>query len=166
MRRLTLAVLSVAFLAACQPATTDLTEEQRAAIVAAVGEATAGWIDAVENVDLDAWLAYWHPEGQSYYVDDPAMFLNRMTVVPTVEAMREYWQQAFTVRTAQDIVVEEEYPAVISADAVLHVARGTYTVTDTTGTTEPAPISWTTLWVLHNGQWKILHYHQSWDSPS
>jgi len=49
MRRLTLSVLSLAMLAACQPATTELTEEQKAEIETTVKQiATENW---------RAWLA-------------------------------------------------------------------------------------------------------------
>ena len=53
MRRLAVAALSLAFLAACQPATIELTEEQRAEIAAEVEALHAASWDAWRAADLD-----------------------------------------------------------------------------------------------------------------
>ena len=63
MRRLALTVLSLAFLAACQPATTELTEEQKAEIAAEVNAINAGFWDAWRATDFD--------QGMSYYYNSP-----------------------------------------------------------------------------------------------
>jgi hypothetical protein len=51
MRRLTLSVLSLAFLAACQPTTAELTEEQKAAITDSVTQLSAEMQSAFDNKD-------------------------------------------------------------------------------------------------------------------
>jgi ketosteroid isomerase-like protein len=72
MRRLVPAVLSLAFLAACQPATTELTEEQKAEVVQALAESWAGFKEAVENEDYEGWAAYWTEDA---WVLEPGMDL-------------------------------------------------------------------------------------------
>ena len=58
MRRLAFAALSLAFLAtACQPATTELTEEQKAAIADTVNQLHASLTDALNARDADRFFA-------------------------------------------------------------------------------------------------------------
>jgi len=54
MRRLTLSVLSLAVLAACQPATTELTEEQRSAIADTARQIQLEHYAAAERLDVAA----------------------------------------------------------------------------------------------------------------
>ena len=58
MPRLALAAVSLAFLAACQPATTELTEEQKAEIAAEVASVMDEFLDAWREADYDRALSF------------------------------------------------------------------------------------------------------------
>ena len=85
MRRLTLAALSLAFLVtACQPATTELTEEQEAAIEEEVRQTLDDMGDAGSALDFDRL--------RSFLADDirwaisPAPFLTMEDIEPGFRA--------------------------------------------------------------------------------
>ena len=56
MRRIVLAASALTVLAACQPADTALTEEQKAEIAAEVNAAFENWAAAVRALDLDGYM--------------------------------------------------------------------------------------------------------------
>ena len=59
MRAPALAALPLAFLAACEPGNTDLTEEQRADIEAEVTALESDWVASTEAWDLDRYLTFY-----------------------------------------------------------------------------------------------------------
>jgi hypothetical protein len=163
MRRLTLSILSLVFLAACQPTTTELTEEQKGEIAADIRQVVAEFWNSVEVMDTDRWLDHWSPELEPFFQTQPAIAVNLLTIVQTVDDWRAGWEPTFAQRSGHDIALENEHVAVLAEDIVLHVSRGTFTVSDTLGnTTEPAPWTVSTVWVHRDAEWKILHFHQSW----
>ena len=164
MRRFVLAAFALTVLAACQPATTELTEEQKAEIAAEVRDVVGEYTDAIEAADLDGWMSYWSSEPEQFFQGQPALFVNRLTILPTMENIRTAWESAFDARSAHDLVAENEYVAVVGEDAALYVFDGTFSISDTLGnTTEPAPYTVSIVWVRQSGEWKVLHRHQSWN---
>ena len=106
-------------------------------------------------------------ELEAEYVDQPAVFVNRIRVHPTVEDVRGVWEPSFEVRSAHEIVTEQDHVVVLGEDVALYVYKGTFTVSDTLGnTTGPYPWTLSANWVRRSGAWKILHLHQSWDMDS
>jgi hypothetical protein len=149
---------------ACQPATTELTEERKAAIAAEVRQAAAEMFEAAIALDTDRWLSYWPSELEQRYQGQPALFVNRLDIYPTAGRMRAVWEPSFAARSDHDFATENEYVAVLGEDAALWVYEGTYAVTDTLGNTaEPAPWTVSAVWVRGDAGWKILHWHQSWN---
>jgi ketosteroid isomerase-like protein len=89
--------------------------------------------------------------------------VNLLTVYPNDDRMREVWEPIMAGRRSQETVITNEYVAVLSENIALHVVEGTYAITDTLGnTTEPNRLSATTVWVREDGEWKMVHMHQSW----
>ena len=164
MRRFVLAAFALTVLAGCQPATTELTEEQKVEIAAEIRQAFAEHIAVVEAANLDAWINLHDAEIDTYFVGQPALWVNRLDIYPTVVELREMWEPIMAARSAHDLVTESEHVAVLAEDAALHVFKGTFTVSDTLGnTTEPAPVTISMVWVRRGDAWKILHLHQSWN---
>jgi hypothetical protein len=61
--------------------------------------------------------------------------------------------------------VNKDYIAVMSRDHVVYVTEGSYSITNLEGETGPEyPWTSTAVWVNKEGEWKILHYHQSWSN--
>jgi hypothetical protein len=59
MRRFVLTASALTVLAACQPATTELTEEMKAEIAAEVEQRVAEYADAIQLRDIDDMLEFW-----------------------------------------------------------------------------------------------------------
>ena len=62
MRRLTIAAVTLAFLVACQPATTEFTEEQRAAVAQTVEQLADAFLEDFRTLDFDGAVAPWGSE--------------------------------------------------------------------------------------------------------
>ena len=164
MRRFVLAAFALTVLAACQPATTELTEEQTTAIASDIRQAFAEQIAAVGSADLDAWMDFYVSEDATGFVGQPALWVNRLDIYPTVVELREMWEPEMAARSGHDFVTESEHVAVLGENVGLHVYKGTFTITDTLGnTSEPAPWTVSTVWARGDAGWKILHLHQSWN---
>ena len=56
---------------------------------------------------------------------------------------------------------------VLTADAVLQAYKGTYHITNLDGEPSPEyPMTASILWIRHEGEWKIVHHHQSWSTDA
>ena len=61
----------------------------------------------------------------------------------------------------------KNYIAVLSANHAVHVYKANYSITNLKGETGPElPQTVTTVWVRKNGEWKILHSHDSWSGKA
>jgi hypothetical protein len=153
MRRLSLAVLSLGFLAACQPAPVELTEEQKAEIVAEVNAIRADFWDAWREWDVDRGMSYYHNSPDFVWADDGELMIGWTRVNEAI--------QSWSVES-QAITFNESIATVIAPGAVQLVEQGTYSVTDTTGTVRPeVTFAASTLWVLRDGEWKVDFVHVS-----
>ena len=160
MRRLALAVLSLAFLAnACQPATTELTEEQKAAIADTVNAANAANWDAWREVDLDRALSYFH--------DSPDFwFALEGQVLRGYAETDSFWREGFGTARRIDITISDSRTMVLTADIVTMVEQGVFSVTDSAGVTGPeTAFAISATWARRDGEWKVLFGHESWAMP-
>ena len=163
MRRFVLAAFALTVLAACQPATTELTEEQKATIADEIRQVYASMMATFDPIDFDGMMSFIHPDPESYFVGDPAQWVNLLAVYSNPSHMREVWEPIMATRRAQPTVVSNQYVAVLAENLALSVVEGTYAITDTLGnTTEPDRFSLTAVWGRQNATWKVLHMHQSW----
>ena len=171
MRRLALAVLSLAFLAAGvvalvfraapQPVTTELTEEQKATI--------AGEVNAIHTAFMDAWQA--NPDdvdrGMSYYLNSPDFTFSRIfsgaeedqkiTLLRGFAAFNDFARSFLEEVADTDWRVTERQFTVLARDVVYVLETGTVVITDTAGVTAPPQsFTYTHVWVHRNGEWKVL----------
>ena len=159
MRRLTLSVLSLAFLAACQPATTELTDEQKAEIAAEVEALHAASWDAWRAVDLDRALSYWDSSSDVWWAEQGQI------VHGYVEA-ESHFREASAGVSSFDITISESRTLVLAADAVAVLQQGVFSVTDSAGMTSPEqPFVMSATWVRRDGEWKVLYGHESYPAP-
>jgi hypothetical protein len=164
MRRLVFVVLSLAFLAACQPATTELTEEQKAAIVDEIAGLYAEAAEAIRAQDVDGWLAYFENS-------EELTFTSCVQDGP-VAAYRSWSARADTTYA--------HYAAIASMDRFewgdLHtrllasnvaVVTTTYeaVATDTAGVSFAGNATWVAVWVRTDGQWKMANVAETWRWP-
>ena len=115
--------------------------------------------------DLDASLAYFMDDVASQFVGEPALFLNRLVLYPSKADVRQAFEPMMARRSGTTYSLTNEYVAVLSADHAVQVIEAMYAITDTLGNTGPEyPLANTTVWVRRDGEWKILHFHQSWST--
>jgi uncharacterized protein (TIGR02246 family) len=155
MRRLALAVLSLVFLAACQPATTELTEEQRAEIEAEVSAANAELHDTWSAVDFDRAMSPLYDSPNAAWGFQGEIDFGR-------EAIAAKWRPYFETLSSQSLTVTESRVSVLAPTVVCINEIITATATDTAGVAGPEQIyAVTTVWVRDDGEWKVHTGHES-----
>jgi len=160
MRRLTLTVLSLAFLAACQPATTELTEEQKAAIADTVAKLVDDeWIAATDPVDFDKLMSFMHDS------DEATMAFNGGTL-HSYATLESVFGEHFATISREPSTITDSKTVVLAPDVVYVVRAGTFVSIDTAGDSGPlTPFTQTLVWVRRNGAWKVLYGHVSHGAP-
>ncbi len=158
MRRFVIAAFALTVFAACQPTTTELTEEQRAEIAAEVKTIHAEFWNTWREANVD--------DVMTYYLDSPSFGFSHVgEMIRSFSEYEELVQSAFATVGSQTITITDMHTTVLAPDVVCVMDRGVYAVTDTAGVigTEAAFTS-TVIWVLHDAEWKVQHAHASEDA--
>ncbi len=160
MRRLTLAALSLAFMAtACQPATTELTEEQKAEIAAEVNAINAEFWDVWRAADFDRAMSYYHNS------PDLAFAMEAVVDYGYAEIDAKY-RPGFASVASQTLTVTHSRTTVLAPDVVCIMETARMSQTDTAGVTGPeTDVALTNIWMLRDGEWKIHISHESLPTP-
>jgi len=159
MRRIVLAGCALTVLAACQPASIELTDYQKAEIEAEV--------QLLHDQFWDAWRETDVTRGMFYYLNSPE-FTGALEgqLVHGFAAFNDLARAAFSNVTSQAITIDESQTTVMAHDIVCVIEHVTYTQTDTAGATGPEYTAAITLaWVLRDGEWKVYHFHSSSPTP-
>jgi len=151
MRRFLFAAFTVTVLASCQPATTELTVQQKGEMAAEV--------ELVLDSFWDAWRAADVDRGMSYYLNSPEMiWASGDQVVRGWTAVNDIAQAADIA--SQAIILTESHTTVVALGVVHVMQRGSYSVTTLDGTTGPAfPCTVSSVWVRSDGEWKAQFVH-------
>lgn len=83
----------------------------------------------------------------------------------SIEKMKTLFKSELANRTTT-VDITKEAVAVLSPTTAVDVTEFTYVVTRAGGSSKPIPALATSTWVLTDGQWKILQYHQSEPIPA
>ena len=151
MRRLALAALSLAFLVtACQPATTELTEEQKAAIEEEVRQMQADMGDAYRALDFDRF--------RSFLADDLRWAISPVPFF-TIEDM-EPGLRAYMSGISETTSEDELFVRVLGPDAAVVGLTSHETVVDVNGVSSSVRTAMTLVWARVDGVWKVVHGHQ------
>ena len=159
MRCFVLAVFALTVLAACQPATTELTEEQNAEIAAIIDSLTDEWWDAWNALDVERGLSFIH--------DDPRMtWTGAARTLYSVAEGREVWGPHLAGLERQVHDVTNARTVILAPDIVWTLREFEFQVIDTTGTvvSEGQSIE-TAVWVEKDGEWKLLVGHDDNATP-
>ena len=162
-----LLVLGVGFFLYSSPTapSVEMTEADREGIAQEIRQVVQEGFEMVAaNDDFEGMMASWSGDPSAYFVGEPAMYLNRLVLLTDVEAINAYWEPSIQTRSGTNMIPSQEHVAVLSPDIALHVFKGDWSVLDLEGNvSSEGPITVTTLFVREDGEWKQLHYHQSWD---
>ena len=158
MRRFVLAAFALTLLAACQPATTELTEEQKAEIAAEVNALQPDYLDVWSNADFDGGMGYWVQAPDVAYANQGVVTFGYANMVST-------FGPALERVTSQEFEITDRRTVVLAPDVVCVITQGTTTITDVDGvaTTGPLGVSYTT-WVRRDGEWKVYLLNET-NSP-
>ena len=150
---------------ACQTVPPEAPPLDREAIAAEVQQAFDAWLASGPTNDLEVGTSFFMDDVAPHYIGDPVLFINRLSVYPTKARVLEVFEPSMASRSGTHYTQESSSFVVLSADAVVQAYQGTYHVTNLEGEDGPEyPQTASVLWVRHEGEWKILHYHQSWST--
>jgi len=158
MRRFVFAAFALTVLAACQPTTRELTEEQKAEIAAEVNALQPDYLSVWSNADFAGGMDYWVQSPDVAYANQGVVTFGYANMVSTFGPLLE--------RVAsQEFEITDRRTVVLAPDVVCVITQGTTTITDTDGvvTTGPPGVSFTT-WVHRGGEWKVYLLNET-NSP-
>ena len=174
-KRLFVLFCLVILIVACQPAeetetveTPGLTDVQRQEIAAEIRQIEQELFDMNTLLDEENYnkgMSYWADSDTPEWMGNPAIFVNRTKIITTNEALDEYFRPSIGTRGGTNFTLGTDSVAVLSPDLAIHVYDAKYSITNLEGETGPEyPMAATAVFVKKDGEWKILHYHQSWSS--
>jgi len=137
---------------------TDTTVQQQKAIEKAVLDTHAKMTEAEKSLDAEKFFAYITDYDKGLIIQDGTLFKTRQEALDTVRAG---FERVAKVERAYD----QMYVTVLSPEAALLTAKGTSSVTLSDGRTLAGPFAASMVFVLRNGQWKLLQGHYSTPDP-
>jgi ketosteroid isomerase-like protein len=132
----------------------ELSGSARAAIERAVLEANAQATRAAQSLDVDALFGYMLDTDKGSVTQNGAILRTR-------EEARAQVRQGMRGVRSIEYRWRNQYVTVLSPTIALLVAEGESTATTDDGSTFTTPFAQTNVFVLTDGQWKILHAHRS-----
>ena len=157
MRQVTFLLMFVA--AACQPATMEMTEEQKAAIADTVNAVHAQARDAWRVPDLDLAMTYFHDSPDIRLALEGQVMHGPTTVLATVGPL-------FEGVASQDMTITATETVVLAPDVVCIIDQGTFAMLDSAGAVVlESPYAYTVIYVRRGGEWKALIGHESLPTP-
>jgi len=141
--------------AACQPATMELTDAEKAAIADTVDALNSEWLMALEAADIDRALTYHHQGPNVAWGYEGEMVFGS-------DAIANTWRPYFATMESQDFTVQELRVEVLAPTVACINQVLTGTTTDTAGVTSPESVcAITTVWLLRDGEWKMYFGQES-----
>ncbi|RPJ86831.1 MAG: SgcJ/EcaC family oxidoreductase [Acidobacteria bacterium] len=125
---------------------------QQSAIEKAVLEAMAKIEQAAERLEAGSFYDLALPEGS--IIQNGRLFASS-------EEARKSIEQAYQGIEKQEITFRRQQVTVVSPTVALVTAESDSSATLTDGREIAATSAWTVLFVLRDGQWKVLHAHTS-----
>jgi uncharacterized protein (TIGR02246 family) len=160
MRRLALAVLSLTFPAflACRPATTELTEEQKAAIADTVRQLSMDYLASVSTLDADTVMGFHIDSDEFAWSIDSELSLD-------FEAVKASAAAKYAALVAARVSLDTVRVAVLGPDAAVLSGAGAAYVTDPAGQEMKLPLAVTFVAARRGGRWVLLQGHSSHAPP-
>jgi uncharacterized protein (TIGR02246 family) len=146
----------VVSLAACQPASRELTQDEQIPIIDTLLQFQRDLFVAAEAIDPERVLTFF-AEDASVSVDGTAM---------SPAAFQEFLRLAYAGLGSHEITWHPAEVSVLTRDIAIMTVGGLATTVSVEGdTTVYQPVTWTEVFVRREGQWKLRQAHQSWGSP-
>jgi hypothetical protein len=158
MRRFVFAVFTLTVLAACQPVTTELTEEQKAEIEAAVRQVADDMYAGARDADWERIVSHWRQQ------DGLCLMGTTIRPCPEVrEAYRQAWSPDQEVRLERQEMEGEDMRVVALTPTVAIMARTTEEnrAYRSNGEVSRGTFAAFAVFVLENGEWKAHSMQQA-----
>ncbi|OHB78436.1 MAG: hypothetical protein A2Z25_12645 [Planctomycetes bacterium RBG_16_55_9] len=153
--RVIIIVVFVSAVLAAQSNTGNMSSlERQQAIEKAVLKTYEQMNRAEINLDADKFFSYILDFDKGLIIQDGRLFKTRQEAY---EIVKEGFEGVSHLKR----VYEQTYVTVISPETALLTARGTSTVTLSDGRELSGPFAASLVYVLRDGQWKVLHGHYS-----
>lgn len=144
----------------------DQNRHQRTTIAEAVSKRNRDMFQSWTKPDAtDAFLAFFVSDDHPAWTKGESRLVINNQAWGSRKEMEEMLRPMLKERHSTDVKLKDESVAVIGPDAVIHFSHYTFTTTDDKGKSPEAEAAATGFWTHENGQWKLLHYIQSWPSP-
>jgi hypothetical protein len=154
VQRITAAILVLTALAACQPTTPDLPQDQNAAIAAEVNAIFDRWPSFARAMDTEGHLEHF-VNSEQLTISHPAGVLRSWSEY--ADYVRGKMETTASVDTLE---FSEKRTWVIRSDVVVITAIGKQAMTDTAGDQVFGPTAfngiWNTTWVKRNSRWQMI----------
>lgn len=121
-----------------------------AAVLRTYDEMTA----AAEKVDGDKLFSYVLENDKGCLISDGKLMLTR------TEAINNYSKNSRNLASV-DYIMDKKLVTAISPQTAVMAVEGRYEATMVSGEKFGSPVALTIVFVLKNGQWKVLHSHTS-----
>ena len=152
MKKQTILLTIIVGLWGCQENTTDLTNEQRTAIAKDVNQIVTSIYDLASNKDLSIYKHF----------SDSTTGIFSGTIMPSWEEHKRQMADFFSGQAKIESEIEIVDTDVLSSNTALVLAKYKMAVTDKEGETFNSPTACITyVFNKTNGQWKIVHFHDS-----
>jgi hypothetical protein len=150
----------------CQP-NLKLTDQKKDSIVQEVKETSRQfWVVNNQKYDsgsLEKFMSFIDEQADQSWVTDPAITIFNINLFRSRADLENVWREMLMIRSSTNVTLLNQFFSVLSATQVLEVNEGDYTLTGTDGKIYgPYRMVNTIVWVNRNGQWKMLHCHESW----
>ncbi len=169
MKRLLLIMGLIVLTWACQTMDEkEMTIEERQEIASTIKQNFMEMMELFKNnnqENFEKWINAYVESNDEAWMKNPALWFQGLNLWSTKEAIYEVWKPKEGSRSRTNLNFEEDYVAVLSPENAVYVFKGTYSIIDKDGnTSDDYPMSGTYVYVLRNGEWKILHTHLSYQN--
>jgi len=157
MRRMILPLMLFVSVA-CQPATMELTEEQKAGIADTVRQLSMDYLASVSTLDADSVFSFNVDSDEYAWSMDAVLSLD-------FEADKAAAAEKYAAASSAHVALDTVRIAVLGPDAAVLSAAGAVVVTDSAGQTVEMGLALTFVAARRGGRWVLLQGHASHAPP-
>ncbi len=166
MKKLMLIICLIAFFSNENFAQSELSSEERKVIEQAVKLKSQEFWELFtkdySEQNLNRLMDLFVKTEDVAWMNKPAIHLNSFRIIYSKEELKDLLSRVFELRHSSPTTIIENYFAVISNDVVVEILTNENYIITADGNRSPDyETGNTTVWVLRNDEWKILHWHRT-----
>lgn len=167
MKRTSFLSLGILMIALGCTTNMKLTDQKKDSIIRSVQEMSRQfWVVINQKYDsgsLEKFMSFIDEGTDQAWVAEPAVVGFNTNLFSTRADLENVWREMLEARSSTNVTMLSNHFAILSENQVLEVNEGDYTLTGKDGKIfGPYRMVNTAIWVNRNGQWKMMHLHESW----